>query len=56
MTDNTFAERLTALRNGRSRRVVCEELKVRAGTAVFFKHYRALAVPNSGKKYFAIFP
>ena len=26
------------------------------GTAVFFKHYRALAEPGDGKRYFAIFP
>lgn len=27
-----------------------------AGTAVFFKHYRALAIPGDGKKWFAIMP
>lgn len=27
-----------------------------AGTAVFFKHYRALSTPNDGEKYFSIAP
>lgn len=27
-----------------------------SGTAVFFKHYRALAAPGSGKRYFSIIP
>jgi hypothetical protein len=26
------------------------------GTAVFFKHYRALAEPGDGKRFFAIRP
>lgn len=37
MTGNIFSERLSALRNGRPRRLICEELKVRAGTLAAYE-------------------